>query len=547
MIRWLYIVLNTALIIGLGACQSKPKADLMVYNARIYSCDSLCTVYEAMAVQNGRVLALGNADSLRSVYQFKQFKNLQSCVVYPGFIDAHCHFSGYAADMYKCSLKGSRSFDELLMRVKNYAKTASQEWIYGRGWDQTDWLPNDVLDFDRLNAAFPNRPVVLKRIDGHAMMVNQEALRRAGITAKTKIKGGCIELKNGIPTGLLIDNAMNPVEACIAPPPDSTWSRYLKTAQQHCLQLGLTGIQDCGVSTSTIRLLKSLYQKKELVLNNYVLVRDAPEELSYWLNQKPLKVNGLKVGGFKLYADGALGSRGACLKQAYSDEGMQKGFFLQPLDSIRQKLRRIQNSPYQVCTHAIGDSANGTVLLLYQEFMPQAHTNRWRIEHAQVIDQSINSLLLWKKIIPSVQPTHALSDRNWAEARLGQTRMQGAYAYKTLLRHAGLLALGTDFPVEEINPLHTFLAAVFRKDAKGLPNNGYRVEESISRTEALLGMTRWAAYASFSEGDLGSLEPGKQADFIVSAVDLIRDTESKIMRFEVLETYLQGKLVYQKK
>ncbi|MFZ9455477.1 MAG: amidohydrolase, partial [Bacteroidia bacterium] len=434
----------------------------------------------------------------------------------------------------------------VIKRVSEYAKTHTTEWIYGRGWDQNDWNIQEFPDNTELNALFPDRPVILKRIDGHAILANAAALKRAGIHSGTKIAGGEVVLKNGKPTGLLIDNAMLAIERCVPELPDSVFSRYIKQTEMQCMALGLTSVHDCGVSTQVIQQLKKLYDSNTLNISIYALIQDQPEDISYWLKQGPLQYKGLHVGAFKIYADGALGSRGACLKKPYWDAPDQYGFMLQSPKQLEEKIKRIRTSPFQICTHAIGDSANHTILHLYQKYIASAQKKRWRIEHAQVLDFKDLTNTLWRGIIPSVQPTHALSDYLWAEKRIG-IRIQGAYAYASLLRASNIIALGTDFPVEDINPLHTFIAAVFRTDAHGIPESGFRKNEAISRTQALLGMTRWAAYAAFEEQVRGSLEPGKHADFILSSVDLLQDSEAEIRQFKVASTFIKGRRMYAEK
>lgn len=540
-----YKLIIFVLCLSMG-CTFKQPADLCIINARIYTCDTLFEIAEAMVIKNGIVLATGKAEALQHTYACTKVIDAHGLCVYPGFIDAHCHFTGYANDLYKCNLKGTSSFSAVIKRVSEYAKTHTTEWIYGRGWDQNDWNIQEFPDNTELNALFPDRPVILKRIDGHAILANAAALKRAGIHSGTKIAGGEVVLKNGKPTGLLIDNAMLAIERCVPELPDSVFSRYIKQTEMQCMALGLTSVHDCGVSTQVIQQLKKLYDSNTLNISIYALIQDQPEDISYWLKQGPLQYKGLHVGAFKIYADGALGSRGACLKKPYWDAPDQYGFMLQSPKQLEEKIKRIRTSSFQICTHAIGDSANHTILHLYQKYIASAQKKRWRIEHAQVLDFKDLTNTLWRGIIPSVQPTHALSDYLWAEKRIG-IRIQGAYAYASLLRASNIIALGTDFPVEDINPLHTFIAAVFRTDAHGIPVSGFRKNEAISRTQALLGMTRWAAYAAFEEQVRGSLEPGKYADFILSSVDLLQDSEAEIRQFKVASTFIMGRRMYAEK
>lgn len=518
----------------------------MVWNARIYTVDEKFTITEAMAIRDGKILETGSNEVILGRYEATDTLKLSGEALFPGFIDAHCHFTGFATDMWKCDLKGTESFEEVLQRVKDYAVNAPMLWIYGRGWDQNDWADKNFPDKTELDRLFPDRPVFLKRIDGHAALVNQNALDRFGINARTRVEGGEVVLKNGKPSGILIDNAMDLIDLKIPAIDDSLARSYYRQAQSLCFALGLTGVHDCGVSEHTVKLLQQEETAGDLKMKIFALLSDDSSYYEPLLRNGPYKGPRLRVGGFKVYTDGALGSRGACLLEPYSDKEQWRGFLLTNATRLRRIAAQLSNSPFQMCSHAIGDSANREILRVYAEALRGRNAKRWRIEHAQVLDPADFSRFREYDIIPSVQPTHATSDMYWAGERLGKERLKHAYAYKSLLDTAGMLALGTDFPVEDLSPFKTFYAAVERRDEKQYPKNGFQMENALSRSESLKGMTIWAAYAAFEEKEKGSLEAGKSADFIVLDKDIMTCSAPDILRTKVLLTYINAELVYKR-
>lgn len=524
----------------LMSCKFRQEVSLIVHHGMIYTADTAFTVVEAMAVRDGKIIETGTNETILRKYSATEMLNAEGKTIVPGLIDAHCHFTGYATDMWKCDVTGTRSFDEVVARLSAYAAKAPAEWLYGRGWDQNDWPVKQFPDKQQLDQLFPNRPVFLKRIDGHAALVNSAALQRAGINAQTTIDGGAVILQNGQPTGMLIDNAMDLVERVIPAVADSLALQYYLRAQDSCFRYGLTGVHDCGVSEHTIDLVQQSYQSGKLHLKLYALLSDSAQYIKKWAEKGPLKSGKLHVGGFKVYADGALGSRGACLLQDYSDKTGWKGFLLTDRMRFRSMLETLAASKLQVCTHAIGDSGNRMVLQEYGRLLKPGNDRRWRIEHAQVVHPDDRKLFEHYQIVPSVQPTHATSDMYWAEERLGNTRLHNAYSYQSLLRQLGWMPLGTDFPVEGMDPLRTFYAAVVRKDGQGWPADGFLPEEALTRREALWGMTHWAAMAAFEEQEKGSLEAGKSADFVILNRDLIQVPASELLQIRVIQTYIDG-------
>lgn len=529
----------------LWACNDrKERVEYIIVSSGIYNGLDSTSEYQCIVVNADTIVEIGNSDiankySCDSIIQTDGY-------VFPGFIDAHCHFSGYALDGYKCDLVGTKSYKEVIERLIAYEQSNKLGWIYGRGWDQNDWEIKEYPNNSILDSLFPDKPVVLKRIDGHAILCNSKALEVAGINIKTKINGGYIEKKNGQLSGILIDNAADPVESIIGKLPQEQAIIYLVNAEKECYSLGLTSIVDCGVKSQTIELLKELYANGTLSIGNILLLSQDKITLDNYAENGKFDNGQLSITGIKLYADGALGSRGACLIEQYEDMHEHYGMMLADSAEMMRIATLAKANNLQLCTHAIGDSANRTILKLYSQILPKNNLKRWRIEHAQVVNYNDYMYYSDYSIIPSVQPTHAISDMPWVEKRIGTERLHSAYAYKSLLNVSGTIALGTDFPVEAINPLATFYTAVARKDKEGNPEMGFLKENALSRFEALKGMTIWAAYSVFQEKKKGSLQIGKQADIIILDKDIMRINESEILKTQVLYTFCKGKIKYKK-
>ena len=530
----------------LFSCKQKSKVDLILHHAVIYTVDSTFSTAEAMAVKNGKIIAVGKNESILNLYQSDSMIDAQGKAVFPGFIDAHCHFTGYATDLWKCDLVGTQSFDEVVQKIKEYSKHAPMEWIYGHGWDQNDWNVKEFPDKKSLDSLFPDRPVFLKRIDGHAALANQKAIDLAGINAKTKVEGGSIEKKNGNLTGIFIDNAMDLVEKVIPRISDSLAKKYFLQLQDECFSQGLTGVHDCGISEHTVELIDQEQKSGRLKMKIFALLSDSAVYYDRWSKRGPYQTERLHVGGFKLYADGALGSRGACLLKEYDDKKGWKGFLLNTSQHFKDVAQMLVNTKFQMCTHAIGDSGNREILSVYARALKGKNDKRWRIEHAQVVNENDFKTFGAYNIIPSVQPTHATSDMYWAGDRLGKERIKNAYAYQNLLQQNGWIPLGTDFPVEYISPFKTFYAAVVRQDANAYPKNGFQKENALTREQTIRGMTIWAAKAAFEENEKGSLQVGKSADFIILDQDLMKCKEDEILKTKVERTYINGEWVYLK-
>ena len=534
-------------ILLLASCKFRQKADLIIHHAKIYTVDEKFSVAEAMVVRDGKIIAIGKNDDILKQYESDSIKDAGGKAVFPGFNDAHAHFVGYASSLQTVNLVDTKSWEDVLSKCSEFAKNLpAGAWLTGRGWDQNDWAVKEFPNNTKLNELFPNRPVLITRVDGHAAFANQKALELAGIKPGDKLTGGDIVVQNGKLTGLLIDNAVDLVSAKI-PPADAVQTKAgLLLAQQNCFAMGLTSLHDCGLGFTTVELVEALQKSGELKMRMNIMLSDAKENFDYAFKRGKIKTDYLNVSSFKVYADGALGSRGASLLQPYSDKPEWSGFLLSQPEHFDSVANIIYAKGWQMCTHAIGDSGNRTILKTYAKYLKGKNDLRWRIEHAQVVNENDFHFFGDNNIIPSVQPTHGTSDMYWAGDRLGPVRVKGAYAYKQLLKENNWIPLGTDFPVEDISTFKTFFAAVVRQDSKGFPAGGYQMENALSREETLRGMTIWAAKASFEEKKKGSLEKGKFADFIILDTDLMSCEAGAILKTKVLATYSGGKKVYGK-
>lgn len=529
----------------LCSCTKKNTA-VLFFNAKIYTVDSAFSSADAMVIDDGKILAIGALNAM-SKFDVNEKIDLKGKFVYPGFIDAHCHFYGYGVDLKKINLTGTASWNAVIDTLVKYKNQKFMSWIFGRGWDQNDWQQKVFPDKSKLDSLFPDVPVFLMRIDGHAAVVNQKALDLAGITEIAKIEGGNIEIKNGKPSGLLLDNAVDVVKLKIPNPTRAAEIEALLQAQKNCFAVGLTSIDDAGLDYETILLIDSLQKAETLKMRYYAMISYNEKNKKYFFEKGKLKTKRLNACSFKIYADGALGSRGALMLQPYTDQENHYGLLLTPLEDLKKATEEIVQHNFQLCTHCIGDSANRIMLKLYASALKNLPNARWRIEHAQVVDKSDWHFFSDAKIIPSVQPTHATSDMYWAQERVGAERIKNAYAYNTLLQTAGIIANGSDFPVEDINPLYGYYAATVRKDKSNFPPQGFQKENGLSRENALRAMTIWAAYANFEEHEKGSLEPGKFADFVVLNEDLLSAPDEHLWQIKVEATYLNGEKVFERK
>lgn len=525
----------------------KQKVDVIFTNAYIYNSDSAKVFSKCFAVKNGKIILVGDSNQILNDYKCNTIINLQNKFVYPSFNDAHCHFVGYAGDMFKCQLYNTSSFEEVIERLLKYADTTSTEFIYGRGWNQNDWkeknFPNNVL----LNKNFSTKIVFLKRIDGHAALINQALIEQAHDVLMPFMNTSYLEKKNGKLTGIIFDNAMDAVENMLPKIPRSSLIKNIIRAQQDCLALGITSVSDAGLSYDEIQLIDSLQKCNVLKLKINAMLMAKAENLKKFESHPINNTLLLKVQSLKVYCDGALGSRGACLKNPYQDDPTNYGKINISKAEFDQICEWAIKHNFQVCAHAIGDSTVSFVLQSYKKFLQPNNNLRWRVEHVQVCSPNDIQVFNTYNIIASVQPTHATSDMYWAADRLGDERIKNAYLLGTLLKNNVSIALGTDFPVEYLQPLYTFYAAVSRKDSKQFPALGFQMKDALSRHQALLGITSWPAYAEFSENEKGKLEANHAADFVVCDFNLLKDAPINIRNSDLNATYVNGKLQWCKK
>lgn len=529
---------------ALGSCQRPLNADLIIRNAKVYTVDESFSLCGSFAVVDDTFAAVGTDRAILRKYKSDRIIDLAGQPVYPGFYDAHCHFTGYADNLRKADLVGTLSFQEVCRQLTEHQQNFPSAWILGRGWDQNDWPEKKFPDRRDLDLLFPDKPVFLIRIDGHAAIVNSVALEMAGITINTKVEGGEVIQENGRITGVLIDNAMDLVSRLVPELSDEEFAQALMQAQENCFAVGLTTVADAGINYPTAQLIDRLHQDKKLKMRIYAMLSPTRENIDNYVSKGVYKTDHLTIRSVKIYSDGALGSRGALLFEPYSDAPGKTGFQVTSTDYLRQICRMCYDAGYQVATHCIGDSANRLMLNIYKDFLKTRNDLRWRIEHAQIVHPEDFRLFGDYSIVPSVQTTHATSDMSWAPSRVGPERIRGAYAYKQLLEQNGWIPNGSDFPIEQINPLFGFFAGFARMDQDGRPEGGWQTENALTREECLKAMTIWAARSCFEEKERGSIEPGKKADFVVLEEDIMTADPLRVPKIKVLQTWIGGEQVF---
>jgi predicted amidohydrolase YtcJ len=530
-------------LVVLSSCYKGKRVDLVIHNAKIHTLNDQNTIGEAIAIRDGKVIEVGPERQILNKYAATEELDAGGREIYPGFIDAHGHMLSYAQQKLSADLVGSRSMEEVVFRLEKYAASKKRGVIVGRGWDQSLWKDKQLPNNQLLNKSFPDKPVAIMRIDGHALLANDAMLTLAGIHPNTKIEGGIIHVEKGKCTGLLVDNAMESVYKKFPTYSKQERINALLEIQEELLQYGITGVHEAGIEFEDIALFKELIDRHHFSLNLYAMLMPSKENIAFARKHGKYRYRNLSIRSFKVIADGALGSRGALLKKPYHDHHNHIGVLTTSLDKMKQVAGICEYIDYQMNTHAIGDSTNRILLELYQSIFDRKKDHRWRIEHAQVVDPLDMSLFGKFAVFPSVQPTHAVTDQRWAESRLGKERMRGAYAYKSLLRQFGMIALGTDFPIELTDPFLTIHAAVNRKNAENVPSNGFYPNESLNLLECLKGMTIWAAFASFQEREFGTLEPGKHATLAILESPI--STKGDYKPNFAWRTLIKGKWVYQ--
>lgn len=533
---------------------SRPAADLIVTNARIYTSDDTRPVVEAIAVSGGKVLFAGNASGALALKgSTTRIVDLGGRTVIPGMVDAHGHVAGLGDALHIVDLTGTSSYEEVIARVAERAKQIPKgQWVLGRGWDQNDWGDTRFPTHDKLSAAVPDHPAYLVRIDGHAGLANIRAMQAAGVNAQTPDpSGGHIErASDGNPGGVFVDNAQGLVRRAIPRPTRDNVKRSIVDAITEAQRWGLTGVHDAGAGPMELDVYQELAKAGQMKFRLYAMISDNEETIADWFKRGPLveAFNGtLWVRSIKLYSDGALGSRGAALLDPYRDDPKNNGLLVSAPAHIQDVATRALKAGFQINTHAIGDRGNRVVLDAYEAALTAAPTadHRFRIEHAQILNYDDIPRFAALGVIPSMQASHQTSDMYWAESRLGSGRLLGAYAWRSLLNTGVVIPNGSDFPVEKVNPLISFHSAVSRQDARDWPPGGWYPAERMTREEALKSVTLWPAYAGFQEHALGSLTPGKYADFVVLDQDVMRVPVELILRTKVLQTWVGGARVYE--
>lgn len=549
------ILLNTVLIAAtIPLAGSVLAAEITVLTAaRIHTMDTEQPRAEAMAFDGaGRILALGQRDALLQDYPDARRLDVGTATIVPGLIDAHGHVAGLGLNAMRADLAGTATKDEALQRLREFAVELPEGvWLLGRGWDQNRWAGKQFPSAADLDTAFPDRPVWLRRVDGHAAWGNSTAMAlvERDLSGDWQPEGGKIERDaNGDPTGVFIDEAMSLVDAHVPELEDEVASQALVLGMQAAVAHGLTGVHDAGVSLSTLAHYQQLADRGEMPLRVHAMA-DGDNDALEMLCREGLYTHPdghLQMRAVKVFADGALGSRGAALLTDYSDDPGNRGLLLASAEQMAKVTEKARRCDVQVATHAIGDRGNRVVLDAYANTLGNGigGDHRWRIEHAQVLEPVDLPRLAQMGVIASMQPTHATSDMSWAGARLGPQRIEHTYAWRELRDSGARLALGSDFPVESVDPRLGLYSASTRADAAGMPAGGWQPEEKLTAYEALRGFTLDAAYASFNEDEVGSLEVGKRADFVVLAEDPLRIDPLELRGLTILGTYVDGEAVY---
>ncbi|WP_166335583.1 amidohydrolase [Sphingobacterium chungjuense] len=543
------ILAALGLLFLFASCTTNHEVDLIVYNARVYTVDSAFTIAEAFAIRGGVFVEIGSSERLLQRYEAKETIDAQGAAVYPGFYDSHTHFLDFAASLDMANLYGAKSFHDVLLRLQAHHKTyPDRPWLVGAGWDQERWDDESFTVRDSLDKYFPDIPVYLSRVDYQAASVNSKALELASIDTAFYVEGGLILTDSlGRLSGVLMDNAMDLVKSHIPEVDDNQELLALTKAEQLLFSVGLTSIVDAGVNERDLEFLRNLYTSEKLKIRNYAMIEDNLRTVRRMIRSGYYDDGRLHIRAVKLTADGLLRTRDASLLTPYSDDSTTRGFLLQTPEELERTIKEIAATNFQLSTRAVGDSAARLILDLYGKYLGQNNERRWRIEHAQVVNELDFEKFDRFRVFPSLQPANATSDMYWVKNRIGEERLHNAYALKRLVDNYGMLAIGSGFPGENFNPLNSFHAAVTRVDANGLPEGGFEIKNALTRREALMGMTIWAAQACFQETRRGNIQRGKDADFVILSQDIMTIPDGELRRVAVLRTVINGETVYQKK
>jgi predicted amidohydrolase YtcJ len=532
-----------------------PPADLIIHHAVIYTVNPKQPKADAIAIRGDKIASVGAEATVMALKGPKtRLIDADGRTLVPGLQDSHGHFIGLGAALQQIDLRSTKSYDEVVAKVRERAaKARPGEWIEGRSWDQNTWPDTHWPTHEALDRAAPNNPVYLTRVDGHAAMVNQRAFDLAGVTAATKDPEGgrLIRDDQNRPSGVLVDNAMRLVRSKIPPASKEQLEEQILLADAECKRLGLTTVHDAGEGGDAVEAFKRLIDAGKLHTRLYVMLGMPLPTLQPYLDKGPIldyHQHHLAVRAIKLYADGALGSRGAALLAPYADEPTTSGFFVTPPEEVYKATLAASKAGFQTAIHAIGDRANRMVLDTFdrvQKELPASRALRMRDEHTQILSAADIPRFKALDVIASMQPTHCTSDMPWAPARLGPERVaEGAYVWRKLIASGARFASGSDFPVEQPDPMLGFYAAITRQDVHGQPANGWAPDQRLTREETLASFTAGGAYASHAESFSGTLEAGKLADIVILSQDIMTIAPTQILATKVWKTIIGGEIVY---
>ncbi|MFK7784051.1 MAG: amidohydrolase [Crocinitomicaceae bacterium] len=520
--KYLFSSLLLILFFSFQSCMKGESVDLVIHNAQVHTMNSDGDIFDAIAIKDGKIVEVGPERQILNRYSADEYIDAGLKDIYPGLTDGHGHLLSYARMQLGVNLFGCESYQEMIVRIKKYQARHNRTFIIGAGWDQSLWDEDSELPTkEMLDSVFPDVPVALIRIDGHSMLANDTLLKSSKVieivnAAPEKYAGGhFLYNEDGTPTGMIIDNAMKPIYDLIPAYPKEELNKTIKGIQAELFSYGVTGVHDAGLSAKDRKIIENWVNDRTLKLNIYGMLLPDEENMAFAEKNGIYENKNLYIRSFKVYGDGAVGSRGAFMKEEYSDRHGHFGHLTTPMNEIKRIADFCEKIGYQMNTHAIGDSTNRLILELCADAYTRNNDYRWRIEHAQHIDPNDFELFERSRAYASVQPTHATTDQRWAVSRLGEERMHGSYAYRTLLEKCGLLVIGTDFPVEYTDPFRTIHSATNRKTVENYPMEGFLPEEAITLEECLKGMTIWAAFGSFQETKLGTLEEGKDATLVI--------------------------------
>jgi len=552
---WIIFPIIIGIVVFYFFLTTSQETSMLLINGNVYTFDAAQRVVQAIVIQGNRIVNVGTTEEILKKYKSKTIIDLKGKTVFPGLIDGHAHILGEGGRLQTLDLVGTTSPGQIVEMVQDRIKKFKPgQWIIGRGWDQNNWEVKVFPTREMLDKIAPENPVLLRRVDGHAVWLNSKAIQLANITRETKDPEGgkIIRDRKGDPSGILVDNGINLIDNVLPLLTKDEIEQRLKLAMEECVRLGLTEVHDMGVDLETISIYKKLIDQGECPIRIYAVIDGPGETWKYYLkNGKEIGYgNGLlTVRAIKLYVDGALGSRGAALIDSYSDDPGNRGLTITSEDSLKHTCQQALENGFQVCTHAIGDRGNHIMLNVYEKILQSSAkeiaSSRWRIEHVQVLQPGDIPRFKATGILPSMQPTHATSDMDWAEARLGPVRIKSAYAWRSILNTGANIIGGSDFPVEFVDPLLGIYAAITRQDKSGNPSSGWYPEQRMSREEAVKCFTQWAAYGAFQENEKGTIEAGKLADLTVLSKDIMKIHSKEILDAKVEMTVVDGKITYQ--